>query len=90
MSKDTTKSNMKRSPFKAAHEKGRMAFEAGEPMSANPYLDHRTDQNHVTFSRAWRHAWEDGWREAQKSRQHRVVRDTLRGFPPSVSADRFA
>lgn len=45
----------------SAWRKGYEAAEGGQPASANPYQDKRTDSGKVTFSRAFRKAWAEGW-----------------------------
>ncbi len=50
--------------LEGARRKGRVACRAGAPRTANPYPDHRTWRGAVTFSRAFRTAWRDGWDEA--------------------------
>ena len=42
-------------------EKGRQAALAGAGPEACPYPDHRTYHGAVTFSRAWRRAWQKGY-----------------------------
>lgn len=56
----------RRNPTDAAVRKGREAFQAGLPESACPYKDHRKDDGRLTFSRAWRNAWLDGYRAASR------------------------
>ena len=45
---------------------GQRARQDGEPKSACPYPDKRTARGSVTFSRAFRNAWFEGWREANE------------------------
>lgn len=48
--------------FLGAFNKGRDACRSGKPKRANPYPDHRTDYHRgVTFSRAYRNYWNEGW-----------------------------
>lgn len=48
--------------FLSAFNKGRAARREGKPKRANPYPDWRTDYHEgVTFSRAFRGYWEEGW-----------------------------
>ena len=48
--------------LQAAFDKGIAAAARGEPESACPYRDERTDRGGVTFSRAFRRAWLHGYR----------------------------
>lgn len=48
-----------------AYRKGREAYIADVPRTRCPYPDHTTARGAVTFSRAFRHAWLDGWDRAQ-------------------------
>lgn len=57
---------VKRDPLDAARRKGREAAQAGLPASACPYQDKRKDDGRLTFSRAWRNAWFDGYRSVGK------------------------
>ncbi len=52
--------------FAAAYDKGAAAYDEGRPLDACPYRDHRTDRGHITFSRAFRAAWRDGWRDRER------------------------
>ena len=51
----------------AAYRKGWKARLDGKPETAVPYADHRSDSGSVTFSRAFRHAWQEGWDAALPS-----------------------
>lgn len=54
--------------LEGAERKGREAYLAGKPISACPYEDKRGHwRNMVTWSRAFRTAWFDGYDEAEKS-----------------------
>lgn len=44
-----------------AQNKGMAAGLAGKPTTACPYGDVRTNRGHVTWSRAFRRAWLQGW-----------------------------
>lgn len=48
-------------------QKGRKAAMDGKSEKDCPYFDHRTHTGSVTFSRAFRNAWFDGFREAAKA-----------------------
>lgn len=54
-------SRKRRSPFDAAEEKGRQAARDGLPITACPYLDKRKPCGRLTFSRAFRCAWQQGF-----------------------------
>ena len=45
----------------AAWAKGRKAARMGKPRTANPYVDHRNARGHVTWSRAFRKEWFEGY-----------------------------
>jgi hypothetical protein len=45
--------------------KGAEAFAQGLPESACPYQDHRQDSGKLTWSRAYRNDWVQGWRWAR-------------------------
>lgn len=47
--------------LKTAHNNGKAAFEAGEPKAACPYKDKRKKDGRLTWSRAYRNAWLEGW-----------------------------
>ena len=49
--------------FKTAYRKGEYARVVGQPRTACPYKDHRGACGAVTFSRAFRTAWTEGWDE---------------------------
>ena len=51
----------RKDPFERAVEFGGVARMEGQPRDANPYDDRRKADGRVTFSRAWRRAWNDGW-----------------------------
>lgn len=53
-----------RGMIEIARERGQAAALAGEPRSANPYEDRRTERGGVTWSRGYRRAWFEGWDEA--------------------------
>ena len=53
-------------PFDSARAKGAQAFLAGRHEADCPYRDHRKADGRLTFSRAWRLAWLDGFREQKK------------------------
>jgi len=48
--------------FQTAFQKGAAARIAGLPKTRCPYTDRRgASQNCITFSRAFRNTWRDGW-----------------------------
>lgn len=47
--------------MQGAFARGARAAEAGVAADANPYRDRRGDSGQVTFSRAFRRAWREGW-----------------------------
>jgi ribosome modulation factor len=50
-----------------AVEKGRAAFHTGIPIDECPYPDHRNEYGRITWSRAFRIAWIDGWEEERSA-----------------------
>jgi ribosome modulation factor len=58
---------VKRSPLDAAKEKGAWAARIGQTEADCPYPDKRKDDGRLTFSRAFRNAWAQGFREAKAS-----------------------
>lgn len=50
-------------PFFRAYKKGYRAAEKGKPRVA-PYKDRKTHSGTITFSRAFIHAWENGYDNA--------------------------
>jgi len=56
----------KKDPFEPARRKGREAFLAGRREEDCPYRDRRKEDGRLTFSRAWRLAWLEGFREQKK------------------------
>jgi hypothetical protein len=65
---------MRPHPDRKPFDLGADAFEAGEPLSANPFRD--TDDNHD--ARAWAAAWAAGWMDASS-------RDGI--HPPHLASD---
>lgn len=63
----------RRSPLYWAKVRGLEAQLAGEPRDACPYEDKRTWRGSVTWSRAFRTAWLDGWDEAARDRGGALV-----------------
>lgn len=47
--------------FKRVYSNGARARANGLPLSACPYRDYRKADGRITFSRAYRNAWRDGW-----------------------------
>lgn len=73
---------MQRNPFDSAVQKGRDAFLAGNPKSACPYRDKRKEDGRLTFGRAWRTAWHDGYNQALQE----AVAAILSGKPASIGS----
>lgn len=65
----------------AARMKGLDAALAGEPITACPYEDKRKPDGRLTFSRAFRNAWRDGWLEATANRESALITALYR-VPP--------
>jgi ribosome modulation factor len=57
-------SNALQSAFRRGFEDG---FK-GRPRSENPYPDLRNDGGKITWSRAFRNAWHDGWDRGNSQR----------------------
>ncbi len=57
----------------AAMEKGRQARRSGLSEYSNPYPDLRTERGSITFSRAFRRFWVEGWREENAAIETRRV-----------------
>jgi hypothetical protein len=49
-----------------AYRKGRRAWNDGVPFENCPYPDTRKDSGRITWSRVYRNAWKDGWRDAKQ------------------------
>lgn len=58
----------KKTPLDGAYLKGLAAGVAGEPSEACPYEDKRKPCGRLTWSRAFRTAWGDGWKSATTDR----------------------
>ena len=58
--------------LEAAKKKGHQAGLEGKDIRACPYEDWRTGRGSVTWSRAFIHAWFDGFREGCKKRDERA------------------
>ena len=56
--------------MRGAYMKGAYAAEAGQPLDSCPYKDKRKEDGRITWSRAFRYAWQDGWRDKWKSKSH--------------------
>lgn len=52
-----------------AYKKGGAAFLAGQALTDCPYPDTRKDNGRLTWSRAFRTAWSDGWRDAERQQR---------------------
>jgi ribosome modulation factor len=51
--------------LKGAYRKGREAYADGKPIERCPYPDWTTARGSVTFSRAFRRYWFEGWEDAR-------------------------
>jgi hypothetical protein len=49
--------------MRGAYKKGAMAAQEGLPLTACPYLDKRKPDGRLSWSRAFRTAWRDGWND---------------------------
>ena len=65
--------------FQTAHQRGFVAGLKNKPVLDCPYPDVRTRQGHVTFSRAYRTYWFDGWNAGrdERDRRNREFEDKL-------------
>lgn len=61
--------------FLSAYGKGYQAGLDGKERRDCPYSDHRTYRGSTTFSRAFIHYWEDGWRDGRADRVKDVVEE---------------
>lgn len=59
--------------FRAAYLKGMAAFVAGEGLDACPYDDVRKPSGQLSWSRAFRNVWRDGWQAAAEDRQQALI-----------------
>lgn len=66
--------------FRSAWWKGYHTGGAGLSSNTCPYEDIRTPQGHVTFSRAFIHAWHVGWQVGNDARRERGLMHT----PPAA------
>lgn len=67
----------------SARMKGLDAGLAGEPIESCPYQDKRKLDGRITFSRAFRRAWFDGWNEATNDREQALITAKYRSPPPA-------
>lgn len=51
--------------YVGAYKKGVEAYRQQVPLRLCPYPDHRTNRGSITFSRAFRRAWFEGWHDAR-------------------------
>jgi ribosome modulation factor len=56
-----------------AYLKGLMAGLADEPVESCPYEDKRKQSGRLTWSRAFRTAWGDGWKFARLNREQALI-----------------
>lgn len=59
----------RRSPLDVAAQKGREAALAGQTEADCPYRDKRKADGRLTFSRAFRNAWAEGFRSVKQTTQ---------------------
>jgi len=55
--------------MRGAFMKGRAAFCAGIPIHECPYGDKRKPGGQISWSRAFRRAWQEGWHHEQNEQQ---------------------
>ena len=56
--------------LRSGWDKGYEAGKNGLPREENPYPDKRADYHRsVTFSRAWRNVWHEGWDAGKRERE---------------------
>ena len=65
--------------LKGAWYKGVHAGLVGQPQEACPYEDKRKHDGRLTFSRAFRRAWFDGWEHAVNDREQALISVAYRG-----------
>jgi ribosome modulation factor len=63
----------RKTPLDGAYLKGINAGIAGEPLDACPYEDKRKWDGRLTWSRAFRTAWCDGWKHATTNREQALI-----------------
>lgn len=63
----------RRTPLEGAYQKGLTAGLADEPEDACPYEDKRNNSGRLTWSRAFRTAWHDGWKFAKNNREQALI-----------------
>lgn len=63
----------RRSALDGAYLKGLNAGLAGAPESSCPYEDKRKSSGRLTWSRAFRTAWFDGWKHAVQNREQALI-----------------
>lgn len=69
----------------AAYRRGRRDRYSGRTEAMNPYPDHRTWRGAVTWSRAYRKEWSDGWRAGD-----RMLREQPLSAPMAELLNRLA
>lgn len=67
-------------PLWSAWLKGLDAGLAGLPADSCPYKDKRKSDGRLTFSRAFRNAWRDGWTYATKDRDQALITSQHRAY----------
>lgn len=64
---------MRKTALDGAYLKGVHARLAGEPLNACPYEDKRKPNGRLSWSRAFRNAWRDGWEYAEHDRAQALI-----------------
>lgn len=70
-----------------AFRKGCLARLSGSPLDACPYADTRKTNGGLTWSRAYRTAWDDGWRWADQNAKEFWLCATSSRNQPSFARD---
>lgn len=52
--------------LRGSYRKGMEAYFAGDAITECPYRNKRTPRGHLTWSRSFIYAWEDGWNDAKR------------------------
>lgn len=65
--------SLRKTPLDGAYLKGLLAGLADESEDACPYEDKRKPCGRLTWSRAFRAAWFEGWDDARENRQQALI-----------------
>lgn len=63
----------KKTALDGAYLKGLAAAVNDEPLNACPYKDKRKADGKLSWSRAFRNAWRDGWQEAKRNPEQALI-----------------